>query len=353
MTLNLLVVVLLLLADLSLLISPSKAPFLGMMGIGFEVLTILNLVFVVCWLFTTRKAWCVVSLAALLVSSCSLLSTWSHLSSSTDDQHNRIRVLSYNSMGLQGSTPIKKNDVLRYVKESGADLVFLQEYCVRKDRYYPTFEGVKKYLNPEYSYTYFDFFLHNSQQQFGLAIYSRYPLINKQSIPFEGSYNGACRCDMVVPNDAGGKDTFRLINVHLESNSFTRDELELDQSEFSTEGVAQSALHIAGKLGKAYSKRAVQVQLVEQEIQSSPYPVIVCGDFNDVPVSYTYHHLIHGLKDSFLESGWLKRGHTFVKRGMGIRIDYILHSPSLQSSEFLIDKVNYSDHFPVQTTLSW
>lgn len=353
MTLNLLVVALLLLADLGMLMSPASASFPAIMGIGFEFLVVANLIFALSWLFSHRKQWCIISLGSLLISASALLCTWSHSSAPEERGANEIKVLSYNTMGLQGSKPLKKNDVLQYIKESGADVVFLQEYCVRKDKYYPTFDGVKKYLNPEYNYTYFDFFLHNSSQQFGLAVYSKYPLINKQSIPFSESVNGACRCDMVVPNAAGGTDTFRLINTHLESNSFTRDELELTPSELNTEGVRQSALHIAGKLGKAYSKRVVQVGLVEQEILSSPYPVIVCGDFNDVPVSYTYHHLSRGLKDAFLETSWLGCGHTFSKRGLGIRIDYVLHSPSFQAADFLVDKVDYSDHYPIRATLFW
>jgi len=352
MTLNLLAVVLLIAADASVFIAPVSTYFPAILGLGFEVLVVLNLLFALSWLFSHRKSWCVVSFAALLCSSSAILSTWSHGTGEAVNEPVQLRILSYNTMSLQNATPIEKNDVLRYIRESRADIVCLQEYAVYKDSRYPTFEGVKRYFLSEYPYTYFDFPTHNTRLQYGLAVYSRYPLINKQSIPFESSANAANHCDVVVPDGQGGKDTIRLFNNHLQSNSFQPAELELTPEELNSEGVKSSTRKIVGKLGRAYAKRAHQVQAVRQAIRESPYPVIVCGDFNDVPVSYTYRQLTHDLRDAFLETSWLSNGRTFVKHGLGIRIDYILHSPSFQACDFKVDRVNYSDHYPVSCTLS-
>lgn len=100
-------------------------------------------------------------------------------------------------------------------------------------------------------------------------------------------------------------------------------------------------------------QRAEQVQIIRGEIDRSPHPVIVCGDFNDVPASYTYRHLSEGLNDAFLSTSLLRTGHTFVMRCLGVRIDYILHSPIFTTNDFRVDQVNYSDHYPVMTTLYW
>lgn len=102
-------------------------------------------------------------------------------------------------------------------------------------------------------------------------------------------------------------------------------------------------------------QRAEQVQIIRGEIDRSPHPVIVCGDFNDVPVSYTYRQLSRGLSDAFL-TGSASRfalGHTYVRHHLGIRIDYILHSPSFRATDFRIDPLPYSDHYPIRATLHW
>ncbi|MBQ3914867.1 MAG: endonuclease/exonuclease/phosphatase family protein [Paludibacteraceae bacterium] len=100
-------------------------------------------------------------------------------------------------------------------------------------------------------------------------------------------------------------------------------------------------------------QRAEQVQIIRGEIDRSPHPVIVCGDFNDVPASYTYRHLSEGLNDAFLSTSFLRTGHTFVMRCLGVRIDYILHSDKLNAIDFCVNRVPYSDHYPVSATLTW
>lgn len=343
----------------------------AVLGIGFEVLVWLNLFFAVTWLFTHRKLWSFVSLIALAIAFPALRSTWPCLSSSSEagDSTATLRILSYNTQLLQRNTPIEQNGLLAYVKSSGADLVCMQEYAVYKDHRYPTFEGVKRYLREEYPYTYFDFPLHNSRLQYGLAVYSKYPLIHKQTIPLQTEGNGANYCDVVVT--AGGRsDTIRLFTNHLQSNVLQPTEID---SLFSLPTIINAAknapsradvlpegrgrvIKTSGKLRRAYAKRTTQVEQVRSAIEASPYPVIVCGDFNDVPVSYTYRHLSRGLKDAFLtasDSPAFSTGHTFVRKGLGIRIDYILTSPTLHASDFRIDRVTYSDHYPVSCTLSW
>ena len=99
-------------------------------------------------------------------------------------------------------------------------------------------------------------------------------------------------------------------------------------------------------LKKGFVKRALQSQVVKDNINKSPYPVIVLGDFNDTPVSYSYRKIRKGLNDSFLNSGY---GAGFTYRGNypRNRIDYILYDDNLINSYFEIIKVKYSDHYPI------
>ena len=104
--------------------------------------------------------------------------------------------------------------------------------------------------------------------------------------------------------------------------------------------------NISVSLKKGFAQRAHQAQVVKAQIDLSPYPVIVTGDFNDTPVSYSYRKIRKGLNDSFVTSGY---GAGFTYRGNypPNRIDYILYDNALESRQFDIIKAKYSDHYPV------
>jgi endonuclease/exonuclease/phosphatase family metal-dependent hydrolase len=97
------------------------------------------------------------------------------------------------------------------------------------------------------------------------------------------------------------------------------------------------------KLRIAYPKRAEQARTVMEHVKTSPYPTIVCGDFNDTPMSYAYNQFNQLLIDSFRNcaSGI---GSTYVGKVPAGRIDYIFHTKGLQSSHFEIQEEAYSDH---------
>jgi endonuclease/exonuclease/phosphatase (EEP) superfamily protein YafD len=99
-------------------------------------------------------------------------------------------------------------------------------------------------------------------------------------------------------------------------------------------------------LKKGFIKRAQQAQKVKDNINSSPFPVIVVGDFNDTPVSYVYTKIRKGLNDSFVNSGY-GAGFTYIGNYPRNRIDYILYNSTLVNSYFEIIKVKYSDHYPI------
>jgi len=138
-----------------------------------------------------------------------------------------------------------------------------------------------------------------------------------------------------------------VFNFHLESVKFSKADYKFVSDFTETANPYSSNTKvILGKLRRAFKSRAKQANIVAAFIRESPYPVIVCGDFNDTPLSYVYKTVSAGLNDSFLEIG---QG-TGVSYAGGIpflRIDYILHSKSLEAFRFNIHNVNYSDHYPI------
>ena len=100
----------------------------------------------------------------------------------------------------------------------------------------------------------------------------------------------------------------------------------------------------------AFSIRARQARTVAAHIRRCPYPVIVCGDFNDTPLSYTYHVLGKQLQDAFAEAGF---GLSNTYNGLlpSFRIDYILYSSHFKAVSYSCDRIDLSDHFPVSAVL--
>lgn len=347
--LNLLVAVCLLLADMSVFIDPTKHTWIALFGLLFEGLMWLNVVFALLWLLTHGKKYALMSGLLLVFSLPNIARTYSHQSAS-EDKHceHSLTVLTYNTHMMGMVKKAADNDVLQYVKQSGADVVCLQEFDVRKDRHFLTLDETKGFLKDEYPYTYFDFATFSSKRQYGIAVFSRYPLIGKQSIRYESRANNSNYCDVVM-----GKDTVRLFNNHLESNRFEQDELNLAEEEMTSEGVKKSVLQVVRRMRPAYEHRAEQVNMVKESVVASPYPVIVVGDMNDVPVSYTYRTLSKGLTDAFLASSWCKRGHSFTTHLLGVRIDYILVDKRFKVAECALGDVDYSDHQPLMARLMW
>ena len=236
-----------------------------------------------------------------------------------------------------------KKEMLQYINDQGADIVCLQEVLVYKNPSRLTLPALREAMS-NYPYTYYDFKRYNSHRQFGNVVFSRYPLTNKNTIRYESQSNISSQCDVLV-----GDDTIRLIVNHLESYGLVKEDLQLDtlsMAEIKNSSLVQK-LHDAGQL------RHQQARAVKRSIRQSPHPVVVVGDFNAIPLSYVYWKVKFGLRDCFLESSFGKLGNTIKKGPWGIRIDYILCSRELSPIKCEVDRVKYSDHFPVCATIGW
>lgn len=270
---------------------------------------------------------------------------FSHRRPNTEGCTKALTVLTYNTHQMEMYAKAHQNRVIRYLQRQEADIVCLQEVDVYKDEKYLTFPEMRKALS-KYPYTYFDFKIHNKRHQYGIAVFSKFPLLNKNTIRYTSRGNISNYCDVVI-----GKDTLRLFNNHLESNKLTLTDFP---DTLESGAIKESAHRISDKLGSARAIRHEQARAIRHEIDQSPYPVIVAGDFNAIPLSYTYLKIRGGnLRDCFLESSIGRWGATLTKRHIGIRIDYVLCSKSLRPADVRIDKLNYSDHYPVTATIKW
>lgn len=349
---NIIVAIPLLVATLSKYIDPTQFALPSLLSLAFVELFIVNVFFVVLWLFTSKRVCCLISLITILIAMRPLMLTFNFKSNQTTsfETDNRLKILTYNTLRTGKRLKPEKNEVIKYIQQSNADIVFMQEYEESKNIPHIKKADIIKALK-DYTYHQTQFRISNKGRDFGVAIYSKYPLFNKHNIEFESAYNGAFYCDAAV-----GNDTIRLICAHLESNQITG--IELDEpmegaKSQNAQQVSTGAKVIINKLISAYKIRSIQAKEIAKIVNNSPYKIILCGDFNDVPQGYCYNTIANKLVDSFSEAGPHGFGNTFKRKWLHVRIDYILHSKEMKACNFHIDKNEGSDHYPVYCTIGW
>ena len=205
-------------------------------------------------------------------------------------------------------------------------------------------EFLEKMNFPDYFYSY------NSKEDFwgyahfGIIIFSKYPIINKKTISFyPNDYNSIFQFADIVK----GEDTIRVFNIHLQSLRFSRENLKyIDKPTTEKAEVLKESKSIIGKFRTGFLKRQKQADRIRAEIDMSPYPVIVTGDFNDVPNSYAYHTIGRGMKNAFVEKG-AGLGRTFSGISPVLRIDNIFVGNKMDVQQFQRFKKKLSDHFPI------
>ncbi|MCA6067216.1 endonuclease/exonuclease/phosphatase family protein [Chryseobacterium sp. RG1] len=215
--------------------------------------------------------------------------------------------------------------IQNYMDEQNADLVFLQENGYQ--------ELNLKNLSGENTFPV-------------IAFYSKYKIVNRKNL-FEGLENKdiTAQCE-AIDIDIRGK-IYRCINVHLESFGIVKDMVKLNGNKSEDEAKTKNILR---KLIINFKNHQDQIDLIKKEIEESPYPVFVAGDFNSVPNSYEYYNVLDGLKDVFVEVG-RGSGTSFHDFKFPLRIDYMFTSKSIQPVTYKVDhEVQISDHFPVIAT---
>ena len=353
MSLNILVAIILLITLSGSVISPDKFLFTAYFSLFFPFTILLNIGFVFFWLLV-RKWSFLLSLSLLLLSVNRINDAFpvNFNKEKTEISTQSIRILTYNTMmcgKLEKHTSTNPNMVIQYILDSNADIVCLQEYTVSNNDMYLTHENLL-HIFRKYPYKHIKYKQFEKTRRSGIATFSMYPIVNKQQIKYPSRYNTSIFSDIKI----NGK-VIRVINNHLESNRLTEKDKDMPislKNKFDAEHLTGITLHFSKKLGVAYKLRAIQADAVAKVIETSPYKVIVCGDFNDVPASYSYTKLKGNLKDAFAETcnglGW-----TFNDRYYHFRIDYILYdNTAFTPFTFKMDKVKYSDHYPILCDLN-
>lgn len=357
LALNIIASLLLLLSSVSSNISPGRFWPAAFLGLTYPYLFILNILFIIFWLIFKIR-YILVSLIVILIwwKSPALFITYNK---SVDTDSSYFKVMSYN-VRLFGLFEVKKgksqksffrDGIIHLIQKEQPDILAIQEYYMNNSGKFQTGSLIIDSTQLKYHFEHFAFTSGNNHS-FGIATFSRVPIVNSGIIPLSKTGGNSCIfCDLSV-----GKDTIRLYNIHLASIHFAKEDYnfisEISNNPAISDTHFKTGLRkILSKMKQAFILRASQCEKVKGHILSCPYPVIIAGDFNDTPMSYAYSTIRSaGLSDAFLESG---QGTGFTYAGIIplFRIDYILYGKNFNAANFKTIREKLSDHYPVNVMM--
>jgi len=339
---NIATVLLMLFVGYSDHISPADYPLLSLSGMTFPFFLLANLLFLFFWLlFKWRKVW--IPVAGFILAYIPI-SIYIPLNRQGDISETTLKVVSWNICAYGGNFKYENGfgTVLDYLRQQDADIVCLQEDVDTWRRYV-----MDEYRKNGYEYNDTTVFCHTSSSFNGVGIHSRYPILRKERIDYESEYNGSVAYFLKV-----GADTLLVINNHLEATHLQKTDrnryADMLKGNMERDTAMAESVLLAGKLGLAAMQRARQAEAVRDYIAAHRrYPVIVCGDFNDNPISYSRRTIAEGLTDCFVKSG-NGIGLSYNQKGFFFRIDHILCSSDFEPLRCEVDsKIDCSDHYPV------
>ncbi len=353
---NILTLLLLLSSFLAWSVSPAKVTIFAYLGLAFPFILVANIMFIIFWAVQLNWKMVIVDLLIMIACYRPIIIYFPLNFKNETPPENSIKVLSYNVMGFNWQLDkkwTKDNPMVQYLRSTDADIICMQEYMASTSDKHASTKNLQKALEKYPYYSVIPLRSIKGGFEYGLACFSKYPIKAILSIPVVSSDNGSALYQI----DINGK-TVSVINNHLESNRLTSADKQLYKDFLKQRGEDPPRLNdltknLEDKLGTAYKKRAPQVDLIAHYIEEQKTDaIIVCGDFNDCPISYSYKVISKNLMDAYAETGF-GPGITYHENHFWFRIDFIMHSKNLKAYKFAIDKVKYSDHYPVSTYLSF
>ncbi|MBL4753952.1 MAG: endonuclease/exonuclease/phosphatase family protein [Flavobacteriales bacterium] len=366
-----------------LLLSSYLAPYINpavfwpiaLLGLAYPFLLIFNVLFLFYWIVRRKKY--------LWVSLLTILFGWSYIfrfvqlgidQDGGDATGPWVEVLSYNVRVFDlynwkdENNEQTRDKIYEFIGSDGADILCLQEYYSNDNGDFSSAGAISEAggaINVHESYT-----TSLGPNHWGIATFSRFPIVGKGQVKFESSTSNIC----VFTDIATGEDTVRVYNAHLGSVHFGYEEYELLEKVGTQAGsrdssgplgksrqiekaqredipVSEVTTSMVRLLKRAFVNRAAQARAVANHAAESPYPVIICGDINDTPMSYAYELLAKDRQDAFKVAG-VGFGNTYAGVLPFFRIDYILCDQEIGLVNFSTNSnIPYSDHYPVSCNL--
>ena len=323
---------------LSTYLDPATHPRLSQAGLLFPVFLLIDLLFLAAWLIVSWKH---ALLPVIGVLCCwNFVREYVPVNLGPKPPAESYRIMSFNVANLvdDPSCNIDGQESMHYITSSDADIVFLQECPQNRDVFKKLKREMKKLGYQARSYS-------------GLTIFSKYDFVGKNVYEKNiDAGNGSFACMINLQGD-----TVLLVNNHLQSNAISieeKNEYSNAITQYDKDRMSASGRILLSRLSNAAAKRAEQVNsLCTLTKEYEKYGIILAGDLNDTPVSYTCQQLSKHLKSSYVESG-NGLGISFNRKGFPVRIDHIYVSETFETFSTHIDRsIKSSDHLPIITNI--
>lgn len=338
------------LSYLAPIINPQSFWPIAFLGIAYLPLLVINGLFVGYWL-VRRVPYAAISLLAILLGWNTLRKHYGFSAevpesavASPDTGH--IRILTYNvhffrAFEQEDTKLTIREQAMQLMDGVSPDVICVQEYYTRQKGKYKMAEEFKREISMPYHYV--SPTAQNDYEAYGMAIFSRYPIVSSGVLPeHEYGVNQIIYADI----DKGGR-VFRVYNVHLRSFGFQKEDYDFINSPSKTlEKDAASTKRIGSRLKQAFRARSAQADALRAHSRACNLPYLIAGDFNDTPLSYAVNEVSSGLRNAFRDKGrgW---GVTYNGDFPNFQIDYILSSKAFEVHHYQIIKTKLSDHYPV------
>lgn len=355
LSINLLFALLLLLSYSAPFVNPIHFWPIAFLGVAYLPLLLINLAFSIGWMI--RKKWfAMISFGVILLGVNILKSHFGFRTGTPVTEafatSENLRVLSYNvhlfrAIDQADNNPGMLDDVYELVAETQPDVVCLQEYYTRYRGKY----NIARHFADELGLPHQLFHpgAKNDFESYGLAIFSKFPIVASGHLPEFGS-----GVNSIIFADIQYRDTVvRVYNVHLRSFGFEEEDYQFIRGSSGTiEDDVKSTKKIGARLKKGFQVRSEQAISFRNHLREIESPYLVMGDFNDTPLSFAVHQVKTGLKNAFYEKGkgW---GITYNGDFPNFQIDYIMATPDFDVVDFQVIRQKGSDHFPVLADLTW
>lgn len=361
--LNLIAIVLFLLACANPFLHPGKWWFISLLGLIFPLLLLAVGCFFIIGIFVpSYRVWSLVSLLTLLIGWSNIHSFLAmHPGRRFNLQHSphSLRLMTWNVRSFDEGVAKKKGtfghrqNMMSLVDSLHPDVLCLQEFYQSGPDGNPLSNICYIQKNFHFPYFFFsrDFVRNDGLYEAGVIIFSRYPIVDSSILRYSRPDGIRATESLIAADIRIGDDTVRIFTTHLQSVLFRPKEFhDLQIIKNVDDSILSASMSIAKKLRYAFRHRADQAGEVRGQLDKCPYPGVICGDFNDVPNSYTYYNIRGDWQDAFLKKGF-GIGRTYVNISPTLRIDYVLANSGfdvLQCSRFITP---YSDHHPVVADL--
>jgi len=335
-------------------ISPLRFKFLQLFSLTTPLAIIANFIFIFIWLFTNTK-WRALFPFLLLVLCNRIIAPvfgFNYLSKNNEvRQNNTLKLIQWNVHGMgyfDEQHNHNANDIMDVINKEAPDIICLPEYYTLKN---DSLKPFTSRLLADNGFPNFVFCQDNPYEfvNFGIAVFSKYPIRNTKTYNID-NHIVLIHCDIALPS-AKGEKIVSMFFTHLCSFLFTNDDKDLLLSftkkiNIDEKDVWRSKAFI-NKFNRDYCLRANEAEVISAIINQTPYPVLVCGDFNDLPASYAYTVLKGSLNDAFIQKGF-GFGRTYNRIFPTLRIDHIFYDPTaLHLLSYRTLKLQLSDHYPI------